>query len=173
MPLSQQNHVYIDPGDDTSHDVLRKPASVTQPSAALTAEQFYREVWLKGADDDDPRGDWPIRFADAYTADLRAQLPAQKRLRTELRREIAEAIRVRQAAEDQLASAREEIAGLKRAFVAVMDQVRLLREKFLKYAEHLPLCESIRKLGYGPHHCNCGLAEAIAALDPAKAAPDV
>lgn len=31
----------------------------------MTAQQFYSEIWIKGHADD-PRGDWPIRFAEAY-----------------------------------------------------------------------------------------------------------
>ena len=39
----------------------------------MTAQQFYSEVWVKehGAD---PRGDWPIRFAEAYAAERARQV---------------------------------------------------------------------------------------------------
>jgi hypothetical protein len=37
----------------------------------MTAQQYYSEIWIK-QNAEDPRGDWPIRFAEAYHEYLNA-----------------------------------------------------------------------------------------------------
>ncbi len=45
----------------------------------MTAQQFYNAIWMKEAANDS-RGDWPIRFAEAYAAHvlkIRESIPVE------------------------------------------------------------------------------------------------